>query len=60
MRDKTLTVEIPAHMLYDVVALAKGYTMSRGDFIDKSVLRRADELLVRAGYEYGYDTDFLF
>ena len=56
MRDDTMTVEVPAKLLNQVLSLSKGYTMSRGDFIPKAkVERELSEILWDAGYEYWQD-----
>lgn len=51
MRNDDLIVEVPAKMLYQLAALADGYTMSGGSFISKSVISEANTLLYEQGYE---------
>jgi len=56
MKDHTLMVTIPAKLLDNLNALAGGYTMSRGEFLNANAIRReADYTLYDAGYEYWQD-----
>lgn len=59
MYDQTLTVEVPARLLHELQALAAGYTMSRGQFIGKSAIAEARDILWNARYEYGFDTEIM-
>lgn len=60
MRNDELNISVPAKLLYEVAALASGYTMNRGRYINKSVISEANHLLHEAGYEYGFEDEPLF
>jgi len=61
MRDHTLEVTVPARLLDNLWALALGYTMSRGQFLNaRATANEAQWLLHEAGYETLDDTIPLF
>jgi hypothetical protein len=56
MRDDTMMITIPAKLLNELTALAGGYTMSRGKWLNKnSITNEANNIIYDAGYEYWQD-----
>lgn len=51
MRNDELMIEVPAKLLQNLVSLAGGYSMNRGQFISRSVIDEANFLLYVNGYE---------
>ena len=57
-RDHSVTVTVPAWWVKNAVSLAKGFTMSGGVYLSRSVLSDLDVALDDVGYENYMDDPF--
>lgn len=57
-RDCTVMVTLPAKTVAALTALAGGYSMSRGEYLSRSVIGQVDALLEDNGYTHWDDEPF--